>query len=283
MAFKRAVGSHGEDRTALARSVTTTGEGSYAMHMPRSSARMSLPLVARFGPPASRFGRVICRKWLRLRAGLARGGAEYLLTSALSHLPDRLIAYKHHVLLRCDGGSACCRLPTPVLIRVATHDDVEILAGLENLTRETVERRLGRGDLCVVAFERGRAVASTWAATGTRHLVGLGRDFDIPSDAFHVYDAFTEPHARRQGLATSLYQALFAHFVATGRTTAYAAVEVLNDASLRAHAGWGFARVGRARFVSLPWLRLALCPTWPVRSRWLHLTPSWRRTSHRLA
>lgn len=249
-----------------------------------ASVRFARTQVARPGRPrpTSGLGRAIRRKWLRLRAGLARGGAEYALTSATSYLPHRLLSYRHHVLLRCDREPAG-RVPPVVMTRVVTLGDVGRLAGHLNLDAPTLERRLGRGDKCVVAFEGGRPIAVAWAATGTRHLVGLGRVFVVPSDAFYVYDTFTAPHARRRGLATAVYQALFAHFATLGRTTAYAAVEVLNDASLHAHEEWGFVRVGRARLLYLPWLRLSLCPTWPVRGRSLHLEPSRRRLPYRPA
>lgn len=248
------------------------------------SVRFGRTQVARPGRPrpTSRLRRAIRRKWLRLRVGLARGGAEYFLTSALSYLPYRLVSYRHHVLLRCDGEPAG-RVPQVVTTRVVTLDDVEDLAGHLNLDATTLERRLGRGDTCVVALEDGRPVAVAWAGTGTRYLLGLGRVFDVAPDAFYVFDTFTDPAARRRGFATSVYQALFAHFADEGRTTVCAAVEVLNEPSLRAHEGWGFVSVGRARKLLLPGLRLALCPAWPVRGRALHLEPRRRRLPYRPA
>lgn len=208
---------------------------------------------------------------------MVRGGAEYAVTAALSYLPAWLALYTHHILLVCKRGAPGRGLSVLAPTRIAAQRDVERLAGLENLTPETIERRLGRGDTCVMALEDGRVLASAWAATGTRHLIGLGRVFDIPRDAFYVYDTFTEPIARRRGLATSVYQELFDHFAAQGRTTAVAAVEVLNDLSLRAHARWGFVPVGRARMICLLALRLALCSEWPKRSRPLHLAARWHR------
>ncbi len=213
-------------------------------------------------------------RWDRVRAGIARGGLEYVATAASSFVPPQLLRYEHHRMLACTGavrGSRTADAATSIFPILSDTHDVERLSGHGNLTRETVERRLGRGDVCVMICEGPRVVASAWAATGTRYLIGMGRVFAIPRDAFYIFDTFTEPDVRRRGLATACYEALFDRLAVDGRRTGYAAVGVLNHPSLAAHASWGFRAVGRSRKLCLPGLTVTLCPRWPRRSRWLRL------------
>lgn len=207
----------------------------------------------------------------RAREGLARGGAEYALTASLSYLPSCLLRYRHHVLFACDQPVRSDRRSATVVLALAGEGDAEKLSEHGGLSRAEVEERLRRGDVCALATENGRILTSAWAGVGTRYLLGLGRPFPIPRDAFYIHDVLTEPDVRRQGLATLCYQRLFEHYAPEGRRTAYAAVEALNHGSLAAHARWGFDRVGRTRKFRLPGLIVTLCRRWPLRSRWLLL------------
>jgi GNAT superfamily N-acetyltransferase len=202
-------------------------------------------------------------RWIRLRRGLARGGVEYALTAGVSYLPNRLMQYTHHVLLRCEGRAARVRGGAGPAVGIGSTDHLEALIRPGDLSREVLEQRFHDGDLCVLVLEEGLILASAWAATGTRYLAGLSQTLHVPPAAFYIHDTFTAPEARRRGLATACYARLFDHFAAQGRTTAYAAVEVLNQPSLVAHARWGFVPVGRARKLALGRLRSTFAPRWP--------------------
>ena len=241
-------------------------------------APRTLPPVAVANPPAGGDSeltadpaRLAGTRWSRARDGLAHGGAEYALTAVLSYLPCWILRYRDHVVFACERGVRNARASATVVTTLDDERDAEKLSGHGALTRAEVEERLRRGDVCAVALEDGRVLASAWAAVGTRYLIGLGRKFHIPDDAFYIHDVLTEPDARRRGLATLCYQHLFERFASDGRRTAYAAVEVLNHRSIVAHARWGFERVGRIRKFRLPGLILATCHRWPSRSRWLLL------------
>lgn len=209
--------------------------------------------------------------WRRAWKGLSSGGAEYAFTAALSYLPCWLLRYRHHALFVCEDGVRAARHSETLVTVLDDERDAERLSGHSPLTRAEVEERLRRGDVCAVASENGRVLASAWAAVGDRYLIGLGRPFRIPSGAFYIHDALTEPDARRRGLATRCYQQMFEHFASMGRRTAYAAVEVLNHPSIAAHARWGFHRVGQTRKFRLPKLIVTTCRQWPTPGRLLLL------------
>ena len=202
-------------------------------------------------------------RWSRLRSGLARGGVEYALTAGVSYLPSRLLQYTHHVMLRCEGPTSRIHGRARATVGIGSRAHLDALIRPGDLDREVLEQRFRDGDLCVLVLEEGRILASAWAATGTRYLASLSQPLHIPPDAFYIHDTFTAPDARRRGLATACYARLFDHFAPDGRTTAYAAVEVLNQPSLVAHARWGFVRVGRARKLGVGRLRATFAPRWP--------------------
>lgn len=214
----------------------------------------------------------------RLRAGIAQGGLEYLFTAACSYLPHWLVWYRHHVLVRCAQRLRCGRPEVVPPLRTATAADAERLVGQGDITAAEVERYFERGDACVVATNGSDLLSTTWASRGTQYLVRLCLEFAIPDDAFYVHDTYTQPHARRRGLAGLCYQQLFEQLAAEGRTTAYAAIEVLNHGSRRAHARWGFAPVGRTLTLDVGPLRITYTPRWPVPTPRLAL--GWMRSQN---
>ena len=243
---------------------------------PLGSRRAKLPVAATRDPARG-------SRRARLRSGLARGGLEYVLTAGVSYLPNRWMIYTHHVLLRCDGRALGLTDAARAGVRLGTPEDAERLARPGDLVRDAVDQRFRDGDTCVVVDEDGRILASAWAATGTRYLTALGQTLCVPPDAFYVHDTFTDPAARRRGLATLCYRRLFGLFAEQGRTTAYAAVEVLNQASLAAHARWGFVPVGRARKLGILWFRGTYRPRWPGPGQRFRLFTASNRPPHRVA
>lgn len=212
-----------------------------------------------------RTARFLQDKVTRLRAGLARGGLEYLVTAVASYLPSWLLAYRHHELVRCVDGERGRREEARRRVRTADAGDAERLVGQGELTIEEIRADFERGDACVVVEEGDDVLASAWASTGAQYLAALGVAFEVPEGAFYIHDTFTQPWARRRGLATLCYERLFDVHAAEGRTTAYAAIEMLNRTSRDAHATWGFVPVGRCLTVDAGPLRLILRPRWPLR------------------
>jgi len=191
---------------------------------------------------------------------------EDLVTAGCSYLPGWLLSHRHHVLVACPVHDLGCRLEAGARVRVAEAADAERLLGQGDLRPDEIAENLERGDVCVLVEEEDLVLASAWASTGEQYLAALGVSFEVPEDAFYVHDTFTHSWARRRGLATLCYQRLFDLFAARSRSTAYAAIEMLNQPSRDAHARWGFVPVGRCRTVDAGPLRITFRPRWPVRA-----------------
>lgn len=213
------------------------------------------------------------QKIQRLRAGVAHGGLDYLMTAAVSYLPDQLVYYRHHLMLMREVADLGYHDESNDRVVIASENDVDLLVGHAQITREVLHFRFEVGDTCFMIVENGIVVSSAWAAIGRRFLSTLGQCFDMGDDAFYIYGVFTEPQARRRGLTTLCYQRMFDWFAERRRPIAYAAVDAHNKASLGAHRKFGFKPVGRTRYLRMLGVGLSLCPQWPVATRrWQLLT-----------
>lgn len=119
-----------------------------------------------------------------------------------------------------------------------------------DLTEEKVREAFGRGDECIVAFERGRAVAYCWVAfSALPHLDGVWVDF--PAGSSWIYKSFVLPSHRGRGIAPALYRAAHDAGTARGRERSIICVETHNAASVHAARKGGYSECGGAA-----WLRL---------------------------
>jgi RimJ/RimL family protein N-acetyltransferase len=143
--------------------------------------------------------------------------------------------------------------------------DAEVEAVHRELGRgfseERARRRFQRGLRFYAVRQAGATVATTWMVVeGERFVDEIGAGFPLPTGDVWIRDAFVAPrHRGRRVFSAALDCVLSRGFPAA--SAVWSDVGRQNTASLRAHAAYGFAPVGRFTV-------LQLAGTVAVRLRW---------------
>lgn len=127
--------------------------------------------------------------------------------------------------------------------------------------KDSIQRRLERGDRCLLARHHGRLVGAVWASVVPPRLSYLNQDLPLAGGEVYLYDAFITPESRGQSVAPLLGAGLMRHYRAAGCRRAVRATLVWNEPALRAHAKSGFhpcAVIGRVKIG--PWQRNFIQP-----------------------
>lgn len=142
----------------------------------------------------------------------------------------------------------------------------EYLAFRPRTTRGDIDDRLRAGQLCFVARHQGRVVAAAWLTMQPLWLSFLGCRIDVGSGEAHVYDKFTMPAYRGQGIANAVRIYHLRHLQRAGFRRATGAVLPENVSSLRDDAKGGFRAYGMLGRIKIGrWQRVFLMP--PPRRR----------------
>jgi hypothetical protein len=175
-------------------------------------------------------------------------------------------AIYHGIMRRLRTRLAVCRVhvrplssastsPEPIegiTVRVATHS--ELLRGAEQmpdqLDAESIAAALGRGDLCVAAFEGCRMVAFVWRSFSTApYSDGLWVAFEKPYR--YGYKAFTRPEYRGRRLQNPIALLTDELCVERGHGYAIGVVDTHNYPSIASDASRGNRLVGFAGYVKV--------------------------------
>lgn len=152
----------------------------------------------------------------------------------------------------------------PVRIELLKESEVDdYLALRPDATRALVVDRLRAGQLCFVARHEGRVVSSCWATARRAWTEFLACEIDLTAGDVYLFDAFTEPRHRGQGVAPALCLQQLRHLQQSDYRRAIRATAVENRSALRAHAKSSFRPTGTlVRLKIGPWQRFLRRP-WP--------------------
>jgi GNAT superfamily N-acetyltransferase len=164
------------------------------------------------------------------------------------------------VLVRPAGGSPP---ESPALsIREARDEDATTYErDIGTDLAAAVRRRLASpGSSCWVAVQGSRIVHASWVATQSAWVGEADRFFVVPPGDAYIYQSFTTPDMRGQGVYPAVLNTISARLGARGIAKLWIAAEKTNHSSLRAIEKAGFTRIfeievrrrwGRSR-VSVP-------------------------------
>jgi GNAT superfamily N-acetyltransferase len=146
----------------------------------------------------------------------------------------------------------------PVRIEVLKECELdEYLAFRPETVRARVIDRLASGHLCFVARHEGRVVSACWTATQRAWTEFLGCEIELAADEVYLFDSFTLPAYRGQGIAPALCLHELRHFQQAGYRRVIRATTPENKPALRAHAKTGFRPGGMIARVKIgPWQRV---------------------------
>jgi ribosomal protein S18 acetylase RimI-like enzyme len=121
--------------------------------------------------------------------------------------------------------------------------------------RRFVERRFAAGDACFTARHRGELLAVQWSCR-SQHWVGdLHSTWCVGPGEVYLYDSYTHPQYRGQGVNPALCVHVLRHFGDLGLDRATLVVESGNASNLRSREKLGFERCGVIRSLSIGWGR----------------------------
>jgi hypothetical protein len=135
---------------------------------------------------------------------------------------------------------------------------------------EEVVRRLERGSLCYVGWDRGRIISAAWYHPGEAWIEDLDRRFELPTDVVYAFDGHTSPELRGHRISAARASATWKELEEQGFRKGIAFVLAGNRSGDRARLRSGWRRFGRAGYARLgPW-RIDFIRTrgGPTRWRW---------------
>ncbi|MEA2508282.1 MAG: hypothetical protein QOG21_364 [Actinomycetota bacterium] len=107
----------------------------------------------------------------------------------------------------------------------------------------TVNQRLASsGSSCWIALSGGRIVHGSWVATKSAWVGEADRFFMVPPGDAYIYESFTAPEIRGQGVYPAVLAIVSARLAARGISRLWIAAETTNHSSLRAIQKAGFTR-----------------------------------------
>jgi GNAT superfamily N-acetyltransferase len=156
---------------------------------------------------------------------------------------------------------------TPVLpMRIELLKESEVddyLALRPDATRARVVARLQAGHLCFVARHEGRVISTCWATARRAWIEFLACEIDLTAGDAYLFDAFTAPRHRGQGVAPAVCLHQLRYLQQAGYRRAIRATTVENRLALRVHAKSGFRPTGTLGRLKIgPWQRFFRRP-WP--------------------
>ena len=123
---------------------------------------------------------------------------------------------------------------------------------------EHVPVRLAAGHSCFVARRAGVVVASCWVARGALRSDHLGLELPLQPGEALIYEVYTAPAGRRQGVATTMQAWVASSLRAGGVDRVLALVDPENDEGLALFTRLGFRRAGTVRSAGLGRRRYAI-------------------------
>lgn len=201
----------------------------------------------------------------------ARGPREaYELVKARAHeaisSEDRLVI----LVRRCTEEDLDA---STIVVRRATEKDADAYARLIGTdAASTFVRRLTDNTRCYLVFEGYNILHATWCTTAAAWTREIHAYLSPPPGDAYVYESFTRPEARGQGVYPLALRSLASDLYRDGLKRVWVGVEAGNQASLRAVTKAGFRAAGSIRF-GRRWGRVWVVPEGSsVAAESLHIT-----------
>ena len=128
----------------------------------------------------------------------------------------------------------------------------------------TIERRFAAGDECFVARRNGEVIAMSWGSRGKRWIAYLQEHWHTANDEVFIYDGYTDPASRGQGVSPALATYILAYYRDLGLRRTVGVLVPENAANIRARAKVGWRACATRRRLRLGW-RPKKAPPWATR------------------
>jgi GNAT superfamily N-acetyltransferase len=106
---------------------------------------------------------------------------------------------------------------------------------------ETFRRRISERTRCFLVLQGDSVVHSTWVTTAGAWTREVGRYLCPPQGEAYIYESFTRPEARGQGVYPFALERIVAWLASRGIRRAWVGVEAGNESSIRAVTKAGFS------------------------------------------
>ncbi|MAJ61480.1 MAG: hypothetical protein CBC48_16950 [bacterium TMED88] len=132
---------------------------------------------------------------------LRRSGPKVLGTHAIQ------AAGLHRKLIVIGGWNALMPAGAQIGIHCGQLESSELneyLALRKDQSRDLVEKRLERGEACLIARHEGRVVGANWCATRSTWIDYLSAELHLAHDTVYAYDSFVDPNCRGKRVADGM-------------------------------------------------------------------------------
>ncbi len=135
-------------------------------------------------------------------------------------------------------------LPPDCSFRLFASDEIPILSSLMGSdSTASAQHRLDSGDICYGVFIRNEAVNMNWVHLGPCFIRGLGyRHNALPTQAY-IYNVYTFPTMRRQGIYTNALRLLAESLFANGISQITQLVTTNNNTVITTLRTLGYKRI----------------------------------------
>lgn len=192
------------------------------------------------------------------RTGRALRVAE--LSLAAARISPATIAIGHERFYELTAAPKQFRGLRDLAIRTAGPADTAALAALDATPAELVAQRFARGDLAYIGELDGRMLAHSWFHRGPEPFdedAPIFPRWDVPTDAYWSYHAYTVPEARTSGVFVKLFQTALRELLTDrGAARVRCRVKAANAPSVALHERFGFTLLGTLFACAVPGARL---------------------------
>jgi GNAT superfamily N-acetyltransferase len=172
---------------------------------------------------------------------------------------------------RPDDADRPC-LPPDTTVTALDRREFDVLDARFGVSPQTVQERAGAGDTCFgIRDGSGSLAGIAWVASGRHFYVAeVGAEMWVPAGTAYVYDVFTLPEWRGQGMMTALLRWMVAAMKSAAPPKEHCEAWVIrrNKPSVRAFRKAGFVAEETFTFASVGPVRISVGRPW-LRDGWL--------------
>lgn len=137
-------------------------------------------------------------------------------------------------------------------VRLAQSGDIlKLVKKFKKFRGGKAEERLRVGHLCFIAEKNGDIVSYKWVSFNETYVKELERTIRTGSDSAHIYDAYTVPECRGQGITGKISARIFDYLLQNGIKKTYHLISHNNFPSLRYAEKTGLRNMGEVTLARL--------------------------------
>ncbi len=149
-------------------------------------------------------------------------------------------------------------LPTGYVFRPVAAEELPACAELSGVALAECRRRLAAGDQCYAVFCGGCPVNLNWLHFGSCYVYGLGLRIEAPQSDCYLYNIYTSPACRGQGLYNCTQRQLLHMLADRGMSRIRQVVMVGNKVPTNALPKFGYLLSTVIRHITLGGLRVTV-------------------------